>query len=92
MKLNGIARLGMFAAVAAVATVGCSRKTEPETPGAMERAGAAADRAAERTGEAVRSAGEATKEATGRALERAGDALENAGRKMQEDPEVAVEE
>ena len=85
--------LGIAMVTGAVAVTGCGQNPEPEAPkpaGAMERTGAALDRAKDKTVEvatnvaaktaaAAKATAAATKDLTGQAVEKTGDAVEKAG-------------
>lgn len=93
MKKDRTMILGIVALSSVVVLAGCGRKSESEpaeSPGVMERTGAALDTAAgktvetgaaaaDKTADAAKATAAAAKEVTGKVVEKTGDALEKAG-------------
>ena len=78
--------LGGVLFASAVALIGCTRKSETDTPppGVVERTGAALDTAAEKTVDAAKATGAAAKDVTGVVLEKSGQAVDKTGEALEE--------
>ena len=81
MNKNIAKWMAIAAAISMATMVGCKQKTgtEPATPGAAEKAGAALDKAADKTVEVTGAA----MEKTGEVMKNAGAAVEKTGDNMQ---------